>query len=131
LRAKEFKQFKQFNDFPIREKKLEREGSMRIREDRKRLDVGTAVLALQDIRAALQSEQCALEAVKANAHEAQPIIVNIARLEREKLHATKALLEAQEAAELRAVRRAREEWTLHLEELRATRERLKEFAGVG
>jgi hypothetical protein len=52
-------------------------------------------------------------------------------LEREKLHAMKRLLLAQEAAELRAVVRSREQWMEHLEELRETRERLKQFVAVG
>jgi HAMP domain-containing protein len=101
-----------------------------IREGDMKDEVSAAQAALQRIRDALQSKRRQLEA--ANDAKAVAIIsASVERLEREKLHATKELLQAQEAAALRQVIRAREEWAEHLEELRATRERLKLFAFVG
>ncbi len=93
-------------------------------------EVSTARKALQRIRDALQSKRSQLEAAN-DAKAVATIAASVERLEREKLHLTKELLQAQEADELRAVIRAREEWAEHLDELRATRERLKQFAAVG
>jgi uncharacterized protein (DUF3084 family) len=94
-------------------------------------EVKAAQSALNCIRTAIKAERSRLEAVKNNKRFSTPIIASIARLELEKLRATKTLLEAQEAAELRAVIRARQEWIEHLNELRETRERLKQFVAVG